>query len=121
MGSVGAPFEGGQTRVGRSLITITGAPARAFSSAVVARAVECHSSPSGCGRLPGAGRAAVARTTGNNNERSGRRLENVAFPRENIATETEGRDALAVSRDYDNFEMVSRLVRASALLSRFAL
>ena len=115
-GPVAAPCERGPPHVGRSLIAISGVAARAFSSPVVIHAGEGHSSPSAHERLSGAGSAEVARTTRNHNERSVRRLEKVAFRRENSATETESNgnwlDLLAVSPDYDNFDMVTRFVCA---------
>ena len=118
-GPVAAPCERESPRVGRSLIAIAGPAARAFSSADVTRAGDCHSLPSSRRRVSSAGRATVVHTTRSHNESSGGRHEQVAFRRENNATETEsnnangnGRDALALSCDYNNFEMDTRLVCA---------
>ena len=115
-GPVAAPGVRRLRRVRRSPDAITGPAARAISSAVVTCAGECRGSPSARERLSGAGRTAVARTTRSRNESSGGRHEKLAFRRENSATQTESENAMAVSRDYDNFEMVTRHVLLRSVL-----
>ena len=95
---------------------ITGPAARAISSAVLTRAGECRGSPAARERLSGAGRAAVARSTRSRNESSGGRFEKLASSHANNATQMESENAMAVSRDYDNFEMVTRHVLLRSVL-----
>ena len=115
-----APGERQQPRVERPLAAVAGPAARAFLSAGVTGAGECHSSPSARGRVSGAGRAAIAHTTRSHNDSFVQGDEKVAFRRENSATETtnvKGQHVLALSRDDDDdLEMVTRLVVVRAAL-----
>ena len=115
-------------RAGRKTAALCGASARpsrraCCSCILVISCDTCGRLLSERGRVSGAGRAAIARTCRNHND-SFVQGDEVAFRRENSATEAEnvngnGHDALAHSRDNDEFEIVTRLilVRASPLCS----